>query len=99
MDGSVAAISVGSVSPIYGEDVHAAVTLRSGMQATESELHDCCRSTLSGFEIPERIHMHTHSVRLSPDSERLNRLARPRCTIFRSRFATPGHVTAAAKVS
>jgi acyl-CoA synthetase (AMP-forming)/AMP-acid ligase II len=28
-----------------------------GMPATESELKEYCRSTLSGFEVPERIHI------------------------------------------
>jgi acyl-CoA synthetase (AMP-forming)/AMP-acid ligase II len=27
------------------------------VEATESELQDYCRSTLSGFEVPERIHI------------------------------------------
>ncbi|WP_158792021.1 AMP-binding protein [Granulicella sp. L60] len=43
--------------PIYGECVHAAVVLRSGSNASEQELEDYCRSKLSSFEVPERIHI------------------------------------------
>ena len=51
------AASFGEPDAIYGEDVDAAVILRSGVKATESELRAYCRSTLSGFEVPERIHI------------------------------------------
>jgi acyl-CoA synthetase (AMP-forming)/AMP-acid ligase II len=51
------AASFGEPDSIYGEDVHAAVVLRPGAEATESELQEYCRSMLSGFEVPERIHV------------------------------------------
>jgi acyl-CoA synthetase (AMP-forming)/AMP-acid ligase II len=51
------ATSFGEADPIYGEDVEAAVILRPGMQATESELRDYCRTRLSAFEVPQRIHI------------------------------------------
>jgi oxalate---CoA ligase len=51
------AASFGEPDSIYGEDVHAAVVLRPGAEVTESELQDYCRSMLSGFEVPERIHI------------------------------------------
>jgi acyl-CoA synthetase (AMP-forming)/AMP-acid ligase II len=51
------AASFGEADKIYGEDVEAAVILRPGMQATESELQDHCRTRLSAFEVPQRIHI------------------------------------------
>jgi acyl-CoA synthetase (AMP-forming)/AMP-acid ligase II len=51
------AASFGEPDSIYGEDVHAAVVLRPGAEVTESELQDYCRSMLSGFQVPERIHI------------------------------------------
>lgn len=49
--------SFGEPDPLYGENVNAAVVLRSGAKATESELLDYCRSRLSSFEVPKRIHI------------------------------------------
>ena len=37
--------------------MQAAVILRPGMEATEDELRDYCRTRLSVFEVPERIHI------------------------------------------
>ena len=51
------AASFGEADPIYGEHVEAAVILRPGMQVTESELQDYCRTRLSAFEVPQRIHI------------------------------------------
>nr|WP_245632348.1 acyl--CoA ligase [Edaphobacter aggregans] len=51
------AASFGEADKIYGENVEAAVILRPGMQATESELQDYCRTQLSAFEVPQRIHI------------------------------------------
>ena len=51
------AASFGESDAIYGENVQAAVILRSGMEATEGELRDYCRMKLSAFEVPERIHI------------------------------------------
>jgi oxalate---CoA ligase len=51
------AASFGESDAIYGENVQAAVILRAGMEATEDELRDYCRSKLSAFEVPERIHI------------------------------------------
>jgi acyl-CoA synthetase (AMP-forming)/AMP-acid ligase II len=51
------AASFGEADTIYGEDVEAAVILRPGMPATESELQDYCRTRLSAFEVPQRIHI------------------------------------------
>jgi acyl-CoA synthetase (AMP-forming)/AMP-acid ligase II len=51
------AASFGEPDSIYGENVHAAVVLRPGAQVSEEELQDYCRSMLSSFEVPERIHI------------------------------------------
>ncbi len=51
------ALSFGEPDAVYGEIVQAAVILRPGMEATEGELRDYCRSKLSAFEVPERIYM------------------------------------------
>ena len=51
------ATSFGEADPIYGENVRAAVILRSGIEATERELRDYCRTKLSAFEVPERIYI------------------------------------------
>jgi len=49
--------SFGESDAIYGENVQAAVILRPGMEATEGELRDYCRTRLSAFEVPERIYI------------------------------------------
>jgi oxalate---CoA ligase len=49
--------SFGESDAIYGETVQAAVILRPGVEATEDELRDYCRTKLSAFEVPERIYM------------------------------------------
>ena len=51
------AASFGESDAIYGENVQAAVIMRPGIEATEGELRDYCRSKLSAFEVPERIYM------------------------------------------
>jgi len=51
------AASFGEPDPIYGENVQAAVVLRPGATATESQLQDYCRAKLGRFEVPERIHI------------------------------------------
>jgi acyl-CoA synthetase (AMP-forming)/AMP-acid ligase II len=51
------AASFGESDAFYGETVQAAVILRPGMQATEGELRDYCRTKLSAFEVPERIYI------------------------------------------
>jgi acyl-CoA synthetase (AMP-forming)/AMP-acid ligase II len=48
------AASFGVPDPIYGEEIQAAVVLRS--DATDAELQAYCRSRLSAFEIPKVIH-------------------------------------------
>jgi oxalate---CoA ligase len=49
------AATFGKPDPVYGEIVQAAVSLRDGETATESEVRDFCRSRLSTFEVPQRI--------------------------------------------
>jgi acyl-CoA synthetase (AMP-forming)/AMP-acid ligase II len=51
------AASFAEADKMYGENVGAAVILRPGVQATESELQDYCHTRLSAFKVPQRIHM------------------------------------------
>jgi acyl-CoA synthetase (AMP-forming)/AMP-acid ligase II len=51
------AATFGEPDPVYGEVVQAAVSLREGETATESELREFCSSRLSAFEVPQRIFM------------------------------------------
>ena len=51
------AASFGEADKMYGENVQAAVILRPGISATEAELREYCRTRLSAFEVPERIHI------------------------------------------
>jgi acyl-CoA synthetase (AMP-forming)/AMP-acid ligase II len=62
------AASFGEPDAIYGEVVQAAVIVRPGMQATEEELRDYCRSELTGYEVPERIHIVTDFPRTAKGS-------------------------------
>jgi acyl-CoA synthetase (AMP-forming)/AMP-acid ligase II len=69
------AASFGEADKIYGESVEAAVILRPGMQATESELQDYCRTRLSAFEVPQRIHIVANFPRTAKGSTDRNALA------------------------
>jgi oxalate---CoA ligase len=51
------AVSFGESDAIYGENVQAAVILRPGVEATEGEMRDYCRTKLSAFEVPARIYI------------------------------------------
>jgi oxalate---CoA ligase len=69
------AASFGEADKIYGENVEAAVILRPGMQATESELQDYCRTRLSAFEVPQRIHIVANFPRTAKGSTDRHALA------------------------
>ena len=69
------AASFGEADKVYGEDVEAAVILRPGMQATESELQDYCRTRLSAFEVPQRIHIVANFPRTAKGSTDRHALA------------------------
>jgi len=69
------AASFGEADTIYGENVEAAVILRPGMQATESELQDYCRTRLSAFEVPQRIHIVANFPRTAKGSTDRHALA------------------------
>jgi oxalate---CoA ligase len=69
------AASFGEADKIYGENVEAAVILRPGMQAAESELQDYCRTRLSAFEVPQRIHIVANFPRMAKGSTDRNALA------------------------
>jgi hypothetical protein len=47
-------MSFGVPDVIYGEEINAAVILRSGQTATERELTEYCLARLSTFEVPKR---------------------------------------------
>lgn len=46
---------VGAPDPKWGEIVVAAVTLKSGISASESELIAHCKASLSSFKVPKQI--------------------------------------------
>ena len=69
------AAAFGEAHVMYGENVHAAVILREGIQATEDELIDYCRGRLSAFEVPERIHIVTSFPRTAKGSTDRHALA------------------------
>jgi len=69
------AASFGEADTIYGERVEAAVILRPGMQVTESLLQDYCRTRLSAFEVPQRIHIVANFPRTAKGSTDRNALA------------------------
>jgi acyl-CoA synthetase (AMP-forming)/AMP-acid ligase II len=69
------AASFGESDAIYGENVQAAVILRPGMEATEGELRDYCRTKLSAFEVPERIYIMADFPRTAKGSTDRNALA------------------------
>ncbi len=69
------AAAFGEADAMYGENVHAAVILRPGMQATEDELKDYARARLSAFEVPARIHIATNFPRTAKGSTDRNALA------------------------
>jgi len=69
------AASFGQSDAIYGENVNAAVILRPGMEATQGELRDYCRTKLSAFEVPERIYIVTNFPRTAKGSTDLRALA------------------------
>jgi acyl-CoA synthetase (AMP-forming)/AMP-acid ligase II len=69
------AASFGESDAMYGEAVKAAVLLRPGMDATEGELRDYCRSKLSAFEVPERIYIVTGFPRTAKGSADRHALA------------------------
>ena len=62
------AASFGEPDQIYGENVQAAVVLRPGVETTEVELREYCRSKLAAFEVPERVHIVADFPRTAKDS-------------------------------
>jgi acyl-CoA synthetase (AMP-forming)/AMP-acid ligase II len=69
------AASFGEADKIYGENVQAAVILRPGIQTTESELQVYCRTRLSSFEVPQRIHIVANFPRTAKGSTDRHALA------------------------
>jgi len=46
---------IGIPSERWGEQVHAVVVLRKGMQATTAELRDHCRGYIAGYKCPASV--------------------------------------------
>jgi acyl-CoA synthetase (AMP-forming)/AMP-acid ligase II len=70
------AASFGEADTMYGERVEAAVILRPGVQATESELQEYCRTRLGAFEVPQRIHIVANFPRTAKGTADRRALAR-----------------------
>ena len=51
------AISFGVPHPLYGQEVEAAVVLKSGASATESELQAFVQNQLADFKVPKTIYI------------------------------------------
>ncbi|WP_322495278.1 acyl--CoA ligase [Chloroflexus sp.] len=51
------ALAFAAPHPTLGEEVHAAVVLREGIQASERELRDHCAQWLADFKVPRVIHI------------------------------------------
>jgi acyl-CoA synthetase (AMP-forming)/AMP-acid ligase II len=49
------AVAVGAPDPRLGEIVVAFIELKTGAQASESEIIDCCRGHLASFKVPRRV--------------------------------------------
>lgn len=51
------AVAFGIPHRLYGEEVAAAIVLREGMTAKESDLIAFCRERLADFKCPKKIHL------------------------------------------
>lgn len=56
---------IGIPHPVWGEQVHAIVVLHPGLAATEEELREHARLTLSGYKLPKSIEFRTEPIPLS----------------------------------
>ncbi len=56
---------IGIPSDQWGEEVHAIVVLREGMQATEAEIIDRSREFIAGYKVPKSVSFRTDPLPLS----------------------------------
>ena len=69
---------IGIPHPTWGEQVHAIVVLRDGMNATASELQDHARLTIANYKVPKSVELRTDPIPLSGALKPLKReLRRP----------------------
>jgi acyl-CoA synthetase (AMP-forming)/AMP-acid ligase II len=69
---------IGIPHPTWGEQVHAIVVLRDGMDATASELQDHARLSIANYKVPKSVEFRTEPIPLSGALKPLKReLRRP----------------------
>jgi acyl-CoA synthetase (AMP-forming)/AMP-acid ligase II len=50
---------------VWGEQVHAIVVLRPGMEATVDEIRQHARGSIAGFKVPKSVEFRTEPIPLS----------------------------------
>jgi acyl-CoA synthetase (AMP-forming)/AMP-acid ligase II len=79
---------IGIPHPVWGEQVHAIVVLKSGAEATQDELQDHARQSISGYKVPKSVEFRTEPIPLSGALKPLKReLRKP---YWESTADTPG---------
>jgi acyl-CoA synthetase (AMP-forming)/AMP-acid ligase II len=69
---------IGIPHPIWGEQVHAIVVLRSGFETTAQELQDHARLSIANYKVPKSVEFRTEAIPLSGALKPLKReLRRP----------------------
>jgi long-chain acyl-CoA synthetase len=69
---------IGIPHPTWGEQVHAIVVLRSGLDATAAELQDHARRSIASYKVPKSVEFRTQPIPLSGALKPLKReLRRP----------------------
>ena len=56
---------IGIPHPVWGEQVHAVVVLKPGVQATQEELQDHARQSISGYKVPKSVEFRTEPIPVS----------------------------------
>ena len=56
---------IGIPHEVWGEQVHAAVVLRTGMEATVDEIREHARSSVAGCKVPKSVEFRTEPIPLS----------------------------------
>ena len=69
---------IGIPHPTWGEQVHAIVVLRPGMEATAEELQEHARRVIANYKVPKSVEFRTEPIPLSGALKPLKReLRRP----------------------